>query len=183
MSDRLEVWKKIVDVQMHFNDLEMRIRNFGLTVLSAAYAGAGIAYTQDKVISFGLSEPIGVHSVVLVIATIVWLLFWFMERHWYHRMLIGAVKAGLEVEKALKAEDPTIALLAQSISNESRVPFLGRFLRSGGKVDLFYWAIAIVNVTLVAADIWPSGALWFFLLSNILLVFVLYCMSSKVSTD
>jgi hypothetical protein len=32
---QVEIWKKTVDVQQHFNDLELRIRNFALAVLGA----------------------------------------------------------------------------------------------------------------------------------------------------
>ena len=32
---QIEIWKKIVDVQQHFNDLELRIRNFALIVTGA----------------------------------------------------------------------------------------------------------------------------------------------------
>jgi FMN phosphatase YigB (HAD superfamily) len=33
----LDIWKKTVDVQQHFNDLELRIRNYALTVLAALW--------------------------------------------------------------------------------------------------------------------------------------------------
>ena len=31
----LEVWKQCVDVQMHFNDMEMKIRSLAVTVITA----------------------------------------------------------------------------------------------------------------------------------------------------
>ena len=34
----LETWKKTVDVQQHFNDLEMRIRNFAITVVGILFS-------------------------------------------------------------------------------------------------------------------------------------------------
>ena len=39
----VEVWKKIVDVQQHFNDLEMKVRNFGLLVVSAFISAVGVS--------------------------------------------------------------------------------------------------------------------------------------------
>jgi hypothetical protein len=34
-AGQIEIWKKIVDVQQHFNDLELRVRNFALIVTGA----------------------------------------------------------------------------------------------------------------------------------------------------
>ncbi|QPL55300.1 hypothetical protein [Vibrio navarrensis] len=39
----VEVWKKIVDVQQHFNDLEMKVRNFGLLIVSAFISAIGVS--------------------------------------------------------------------------------------------------------------------------------------------
>src|SRR5437899_2602163 len=33
MADAIEVWKAAVEVQKHFNDLELRIRNYAVTLL------------------------------------------------------------------------------------------------------------------------------------------------------
>jgi phosphoglycolate phosphatase-like HAD superfamily hydrolase len=63
----IDVWNKIVGVQQHFNDMEMRIRNYCITVVGAIALSVGMA-------------------------------FWFMDRHWYHRLLIGSVKQGAVVE-------------------------------------------------------------------------------------
>ncbi|WBO58039.1 hypothetical protein GT370_12285 [Acidocella sp. MX-AZ03] len=39
-AGQIEIWKKIVDVQQHFNDLELRIRNFAL-IITGAFLGMG----------------------------------------------------------------------------------------------------------------------------------------------
>jgi hypothetical protein len=39
-AGQIEIWKKIVDVQQHFNDLELRIRNFAL-IVTGAFLGLG----------------------------------------------------------------------------------------------------------------------------------------------
>jgi FMN phosphatase YigB (HAD superfamily) len=46
ISNAIEIWKKTVDVQQHFNDLEMRVRNFGLTIVGALIAAVGFTYQQ-----------------------------------------------------------------------------------------------------------------------------------------
>ena len=42
----LEVWKTTVDVQKHFNELELKIRNFAITVVGAFLAAFAITTTS-----------------------------------------------------------------------------------------------------------------------------------------
>ena len=39
LSSVLEIWKKTIDVQQHFNDIELRIRNFALTAFTFIIGG------------------------------------------------------------------------------------------------------------------------------------------------
>lgn len=53
---KLEIWKKIIDVQMHFNELEMKIRNFAILLLSALIGAAALALKENITFtSWGLS--------------------------------------------------------------------------------------------------------------------------------
>src|SRR3546814_2906700 len=45
-ENRIEIWKTIIDVQKHFNELEMRIRNVAVTVLAAFLAAAGFTMKE-----------------------------------------------------------------------------------------------------------------------------------------
>jgi low temperature requirement protein LtrA len=45
----IDVWKAIVSVQQHFNDIEMRIRSIFITVLLALFASIG--FLLDKHLS------------------------------------------------------------------------------------------------------------------------------------
>ena len=42
----LKIWEKTLDVQMHFNDIEMKIRNLFITVLLALVGAVG--WVLDK---------------------------------------------------------------------------------------------------------------------------------------
>lgn len=55
----IDIWKKVVDVQQHFNQLEMQIRNYALTVTGAIMAAAGITLDHATTIEekFGKSIP------------------------------------------------------------------------------------------------------------------------------
>jgi hypothetical protein len=133
----LEVWKKTVDVQQHFNDLELRIRNFAITVLGAVLSAAILTLKDDIRFSiFGKSAPIA--AILVLIAFITWFAFYFMDRFWYHRLLLGAVKHGKTVEDHLKGQIPIICL-AGTIGNESPT-FRGK-IHSSNKIDIFYGII------------------------------------------
>jgi len=75
----IEAWKKTIDVQQHFNDIEMRVRNYALTVLGGLFA----------VIGFGVKEHVYSWGLVGVLVAAVFLLyaFYFMDKYWYHRLL------------------------------------------------------------------------------------------------
>lgn len=111
VSIAIKTWEKSVDVQQHFNEICMKIRNFYITLITAllAFTGVLIAKVSDPFFHmFGLNIHI---SVPLFIS--IWFasyLFYFIDRHWYHRLLIGAVKNALEIEKQFADNIPGIGL-------------------------------------------------------------------------
>jgi len=95
----IEVWKKTIDVQQHFNEICMKIRNVYVTLLAALIAllGAILVRAEDPFFYvFGFQ----VHSAAIVLFAILVgsLLFYFIDLHWYHRLLVGSVKNGLDLE-------------------------------------------------------------------------------------
>jgi len=148
---QIEIWKKIVDVQQHFNDLELRIRNFALVVTGAFLGLGGYAIKDAGVIQlFGLSVSIA--GVVVFSAIFPLFAFYFMDRLWYHRLLDGAVAAGVEAETELKALGYKVDLGTKiSIASPFKMWFFGsRNVRSKNKMDLFY-GILLTSLLLVSA--------------------------------
>ena len=92
----LEAWKEVVNVQMHFNDMEMKIRSLAVTVITAISGAIG----------YLLKENIHHQKEFIVLLSFVgaaaWLCFYLMDRFMYHKLLIGAVEAGIKTEKKLK---------------------------------------------------------------------------------
>jgi hypothetical protein len=129
----LDAWKKTVDVQQHFNDIGLRIRNLVLTLLGATVAAMGLAGTVPYRV------PVLVAALVLIGA------FWMMDRHWYHRLLKGAVREGARLEEALSAQGIDVAL-GRSISAESPVLVFGKSLHAHSKIDLFYLILASISL-------------------------------------
>ena len=145
---RVEGWKTIVQVQQHFNDIEMTIRGLAITVLAAVVAAAALAVENGK-------GHLG--AAILVLGVIAWIMFLFVDQAWYHRLLIGSVKQGVAIEKML----PDGFGLTTAIGDESpiklpvKVPWVAPKgeLHSTGKLLVFYGGVAIV-LLLAAIATW-----------------------------
>src|SRR5579885_3578250 len=104
----IEIWKTVVDVQQHFNDISMRIRGMFVTILLALFAAIGFLYTQHidlKIaairVKFALVMPLfGIVGTYL---------FYFIDRFWYHRLLVGSVNHALNIEEKYKDEIPELS--------------------------------------------------------------------------
>ncbi|MGA5728794.1 hypothetical protein ACPCI1_09105 [Streptomyces seoulensis] len=152
----LEMWKQAIAVQQHFNDISWRIRGLALTALTAALGASAVAAREKSTI-----EPFGWHiqlsTALLLLGLILWFSFYFVDQVWYHRLLVGAVKHGEELEVALQEKMPA-AGLTQSISLNS--PYTINFkagswrrqvkIHSTAKMRIFYF---IGGITLLALAI------------------------------
>jgi hypothetical protein len=123
----IEIWKTIVEVQRHFNDIAMKIRGLFITIVIA------IAAAQGFLIEKHLSFPLG--SVTVLYATFIPLLgivatylFYFIDRYWYHRLLLGAVSQASMIERKYESEHPELGLGAK-ISEHSPVELKNKFGR------------------------------------------------------
>lgn len=145
----LEAWKVTVEVQMHFNELEMKVRSFAITVLAAFLAAVGFVLREDLSINlFGLS--LSLSGMILLAAILCWGSFYLMDRLWYHRLLRGAVNHGIALEIEAKSSFPELNL-GQEISLASPVTIRGKKYGSNRKIDFFYGLIA--SILLAAAMI------------------------------
>lgn len=136
LSSQVEVWKKIVDVQQHFNDLELRIRNFALAVTGAFIGLGGYALKDGGFFDISCVR-VSVAGLVIFSALLPLLAFYLMDRLWYHRLLDGAVLAATPVEARLREMGLTIEL-GTKISETSPFKLFGRKVRSKHKMDGFY---------------------------------------------
>jgi hypothetical protein len=135
---RVEAWKTTVQVQQHFNDIELRIRSLVITVLTAVVGAAALALEQGKASLGAGILAIGAGSTAL---------FWFVDEVWYHRLLLASVKHGETLEDAL----PAGFGLSRGIRLGSpwQVPGSTKELHSTDKLRVFY--IGIVGLLLVLA--------------------------------
>lgn len=150
----IEIWKKTVAVQQHFNDLEMRIRNYAITVLGVLLGAAGFAI-KEKVFVKVLDADINIAVFIILVAIIIWFSFWFMDQHWYHRLLYGSVRHGMKIENALRRELPEIAL-TDSIGKESPLIICNREIHSRHKMYGFYFIIGSILLTFLMLLLSPK---------------------------
>jgi hypothetical protein len=150
----VELWKQTIVVQQHFNDIEMRIRGLALTVLTFTLGGTAVAIKDGSTVSF-LCIEWRLASVVLFVGAALWLAFYFMDQVWYHKLLVGAVKHGEELEAELRKDLPKAGLtksITASSPYEIRIGWgargLRRELHSKGKIRIFYYSILGVMVAL-----------------------------------
>jgi hypothetical protein len=156
----IEVWKTVVQVQQHVNDISMRIRSMFVTILLALFASVGFLYDKNVQIEiwgfdikFAILMPLfGIFGAYL---------FYFIDRYWYHRLLVGSVKHAIDIEKKYKSEMPELSL-SEAIGAESPYEPRGpvrwlacllvsdnrfretRRLHSDGKIELFYKSVMLV---------------------------------------
>lgn len=122
VPDIISVWMKVIDVQQHFNDIALRIRNFTLTVLTFFITGIGYALKENVVIYTGSHYNLSIASMLAFLcALILWMLY-FMDKHWYHKLLIGAVTQGMKIENRWSKILPEIQL-SNAIKDASPVKY------------------------------------------------------------
>lgn len=156
---KVDIWKTVVNTQQHFNDLEMRIRNFAILILSAFIGAIGVSFKSGFVINF-FDMHIAASAILNLAAAVIWMLFYFMDVYWYHPLLKGSVEQGMRLEKNINYELDGLIGLAQTITDKSpRSIWFWRNLRSTGKAKLFYKSIffllVISSALLFLADV-PS---------------------------
>jgi hypothetical protein len=117
----IELWKQTITVQQHFNDLQLRIRNFAITVFGAVIGATAFALKENLQLSLG-GYTASLATMILLGGALSWLAFYFMDRLWYHMLLVGSVKHGMALERELRPHFPN-ALLTHAIGKNSPIQF------------------------------------------------------------
>ena len=149
----IKIWEKTIDVQQHFNDIEMKTRNAAVTIMAALLGAGGFALKEHLVVSiWPIDLPVA--TLLVMTALLSWCAFYVMDRHWYHRLLIGAVKHGEKIENSMKGIITEIDL-TKSISAASPAKVRGWEIHSSTKLDLFYGIVACCIVICFIISFFP----------------------------
>jgi hypothetical protein len=108
----IEIWKTIVEVQQHFNDIGMKIRGLFITIVVAIAAAQGFLLEKRLSVSIGPLQILYA-TIMPLIGAVATYLFYFMDRFWYHRLLQGAVSQAKFLEDKYKDELPELSLGAE----------------------------------------------------------------------
>ena len=97
----LAVWEKAVDTQMHFNEMSVKARQFGLTFVAAALGLGVVTLTRGPDFVISVNSFFEVHGVVLLVAASAFAMHAvrLLDLNVYHRMLRGAVTFGEDFEE------------------------------------------------------------------------------------
>jgi hypothetical protein len=80
----IELWKAVVGVQQHFNEIEMKVRGLFITIVVAIATAQGFLIEKKTVCFDGARyDSVRECHAVGILATY---LFYFVGRHWYHRL-------------------------------------------------------------------------------------------------
>lgn len=103
----IDMWKQAVEVQMHFNNIEWRIRGLALTVATFALGAAGVAAKDGTRVGW-----FSLGALVIVIGLVLWYAFYFVDRIWYHPLLKASVDRGGKIEDEIKKTLPQAGMTA-----------------------------------------------------------------------
>jgi hypothetical protein len=142
--DVFEAWKQYQAVAMHFNDLLMRLRSQSLAAVAAFSAIAGVVLRGDVDANLRWSALSG----VFLLLSLFWLAIWILDFRYYNRLLIGAVDALIEIERAskngMRVGELVLSTRIEAIVAERTDPVAGRLGREQAR--WFFYTIVFLTL-------------------------------------
>lgn len=174
----IEIWSKVVDTQMHFNEMCVKSRQLGLAFIAAALGLGIVLLTRGNDFTLLIGGTLKVHVVVLLLLSSVLALYAvrLLDLNVYHKMLRGAVQFNEEFEeKYMKGIFPDLPMgMSQSISHFSRfedasvdktggkVAYTGtEKVVAAKKIGAFYrvtiWSLLVTAAVIFWVNNWGGG--------------------------
>ncbi len=142
-----DVWKEYEGVAMHFNELIIQLRVRALAGVAAISAFVGFLSRGDTPEQYRW----GILAAALVMLCLVWISIFCLDIFYYDRLLIGSVRAILELEEASKEKSYIKELNLSTRIEETVAGKAGNF--KGWKKEPFWngrmWFYVIVFVALL----------------------------------
>lgn len=103
MNFLMEEWKQVTGMQMHFNDMIIRMRTLAVSVVISVFGAAGFAIGQyeHRFIRFA-GEDVHVAAIVIAFGLILWLTIFTVDYGYYYKLLVGAVRRGWQIDDAFR---------------------------------------------------------------------------------
>jgi hypothetical protein len=99
----LKEWETVISTQMHFNEMIIRARTTGVSVVMAVYGAAALAIGQypGKFLKISGSQ-FHVSTAIIFFGLCLLLAIFFMDIFYYYRLLLGAVERGIQIDNAFQ---------------------------------------------------------------------------------
>ena len=133
------VWEKSVDLQIHFNEICMNLRRTAIGAVGALLAAGALAFRFGGHVHV-LNHTVSAAFLFAVIALLVWLSFYAMDRFWYHELLRATVKYAESLEEPARDAGLPIRLNMSAEIRKANHQALG--MSGGAKINLFYLVVA-----------------------------------------
>lgn len=93
-------WRACIDTQMHFNDMLLRTRSTGMSIVLAVFGGAAVTLERfpEHVMVSGMS--IHMAAVVMFFGLLLLFSIFVLDYFYYYRMLLAVVEQTEELEAA-----------------------------------------------------------------------------------
>ena len=104
METYVQIWSKVVDTQMHFNEMCVKSRQFGLAFVTATLGLGVVLLSREGDFSLtlaliGFQITIHVSVFIVVAAAFALVAVQMLDLNVYHKMLRGAVTFGEDFEE------------------------------------------------------------------------------------
>ncbi|OGO08870.1 MAG: hypothetical protein A2Y61_06165 [Chloroflexi bacterium RBG_13_60_13] len=99
----LEEWKQVTGMQMHFNDMIIRMRTLAVSVVISVFGAAGFAIGQfeDRFVHIA-GEDVHVAAIVIAFGLVLWLTIFIIDYGYYYKLLVGSVRRGWQIDDAFR---------------------------------------------------------------------------------
>lgn len=136
----INIWSKCIDIQMHFNSLNLTIKSLAITGFTFFIAGIGYLYKEKVYL-----EEVNVLMWFSLMGALIISLFYFIDRHWYHQYLRATSMhiASIEEQQVLDEDLKKALLVSKRISEESKKPLYGIMMSSVARTRLFYFTLFV----------------------------------------
>ena len=145
----MEIWKQIIGVQMHFNDLCIRTRWLGSTIITTILGAdlysldRGSLRLQHKFYDYAINYDLS--SLFALFAVIVWLGMKEFDQKYYYKMLLAAVEFGAMFE----ARGMSYFMISGKMLNQSISDYVPVY-RANKTISRFYrWSMIVIIIVLL----------------------------------
>lgn len=99
----LDEWKTVIGVQMHFNEMIVRMRTTGLSVVIGVYGAAALSISQfPRKFLVGFAHPFHPSAAILLFGLLLLLSIFALDYLYYFRMLVASVEQGEQLDRQMR---------------------------------------------------------------------------------